>query len=116
MNTPLLQSVLRNGSTALILALTFAPLGCAKEEPPRRTHGKDSGATFVPPRCSAAWNQMVDRRLHISDDGHGPDIGSAEWMGAVGRKSGVDDGSGHGPDLGSDEWCRAVDYKVFGRR
>ena len=60
---------------------------------------------------------MVDHRLGISDDSsHGPDIGSAEWMQAVGRKSGVVDRQGHGPDPGSDEWCRAVDYKVFGRR
>ena len=60
---------------------------------------------------------MVDHRLGITDDSsHGPDIGSAEWMQAVGRKSGVVDPNGHGPDPGSDEWCRAVDYKVFGRR
>ena len=74
-------------------------------------------AEAIPPRCTPAWNIMVDHRLGISDDSsHGPDIGSAEWMQAVGRKSGVADRQGHGPDAGSDEWCRAVDYKVFGRR
>jgi hypothetical protein len=71
----------------------------------------------IPPRCTPAWNIMVDHRLGISDDSHhGPDIGSAEWLQAVGLKSGVIDRNGHGPDARSDEWCRAVDYKVFGRR
>lgn len=73
--------------------------------------------TVIPPACSPAWNSLVDSRLEISDDaGHGPDIGSAEWMHAVGLKSGVVDSAGHGPDPGSEEWCRAVDFKVFGRR
>lgn len=89
-------------------ALFLTSGGCAQNE---------TGGATIPPRCTPEWNQLVDKKLEISDSaGHGPDIGSAEWMYAVGRKSGVVDASGHGPDPGSDEWCRAVDYKVFGRR
>ena len=73
--------------------------------------------TQIPPACSLAWNQLVDSRLGISDArGHGPDVGSEEWMFAVGRRSGVIDEAGHGPDPGSEEWCQAVDFRVFGRR
>lgn len=115
-----LPSSLRPAIFALALAATMIPLGCAHRSPqpsPPQSYTKDSGDTAIPPRCSAAWNVLVDRRLGISDaSGHGPDIGSTEWQNAVSRKSGVTDSSGHGPDAGSDEWCRAVDYKVFGRR
>lgn len=82
-------------------------------------HGRETEVLprEIPPRCSPAWNQMVDAKLKIGDGaGHGPDVGGAEWMNAVSRKSGVEDSAGHGPDPGSDEWCRAVDFKVFGRR
>jgi hypothetical protein len=105
---------------ALAFGVMLIPLGCSHQQstpPAHQGYTKDSGAAVIPPRCTAAWNALVDRRLKITDSsGHGPDIGSLEWQRAVGRKSGVEDGSGHGPDTGSDEWCRAVDFKVFGRR
>jgi hypothetical protein len=40
--------------------------------------------------------------------------GSAEWQGAVEAIVQVGDDQGHGPDLGSDEWMNAVNRKVFG--
>ena len=105
---------------ALAFGVMLTPLGYSQQQPAPPIHQsstKDTGATATPPRCTPAWNALVDRRLKISDSsGHGPEIGSPEWQRAVGRKSGVEDSSGHGPDTGSDEWCRAVDFKVFGRR
>lgn len=54
----------------------------------------------------------MDRRLGVTDAaGHGPDLGSEEWMGAVGKKAGI---TGLRP--GSKEWSRAVEAKVFGAR
>jgi hypothetical protein len=113
---------------AAAATVALACAGCCQTKA-RSGHRKNTGAIMhharnrhqeprtIPPRCSPAWNQLVDSRLRISDDAeHGPDIGSAEWMNAVGIKSGVVDAQGHGPDPGSDEWCRAVDYNVFGRR
>jgi hypothetical protein len=117
-----------NSCSILALIWMLAVPACTHSEPnsvdPKAVTGtanqvkagpKDAGA--IPPRCTPAWNKLVDQRLGITDSsGHGPDIGSAEWMNAVSRKSGVFDAEGHGPDPGSDEWCRAVDFKVFGRR
>ena len=101
---------------AVVVISAAAIAGCAPNQPAPGGSGGGSTGT-IPPRCTAAWNQAVDRKLQISDaSGHGPDIGSTEWQNAVARRSGVTDASGHGPDPGSDEWCRAVDFKVFGRR
>lgn len=37
-----------------------------------------------PAPCTDDWYAMVDRTLAISDEqGHGPDLGSGEWMSAV---------------------------------
>ncbi len=66
----------------------------------------------IPPPGTPAWNKIIDRRLKITDAaGHGPDLGSAEWMGAVGKKCGIRD-----LKPGSDAWFRAVNAKVFGPR
>lgn len=42
-------------------------------------------------------------------------VGSEEWFAKVDKQLPVGDGEGHGPDLGSTEWCGAVDYKLFNR-
>lgn len=121
MNTPISAFTFAAGISIAVLTV-----GCRTPENPNPKpkgavvyHGVDREVlpSRIPPRCSPAWNEMLDAKLGISDgSGHGPDIGSGEWMNAVGRKSGVVDADGHGPDPGSDEWCRAVDFKVFGRR
>jgi len=57
----------------------------------------------------------IDRKVATRDAaGHGPDIGSDEWMILVGRNLGVYDDQGHGPDAGSEEWQRAIHRKAFG--
>ena len=55
---------------------------------------------------SAGWYAWVDQSLHISDDGHGPDQGSAEWNQAVQRKLGEEAPQSQ---PGSPEWQQSVD-------
>ena len=55
---------------------------------------------------SAQWHAWVDQSLHVSDDGHGPDPGSAEWNQAVQRKLGQEAPQSQ---PGSPEWQQSVD-------
>lgn len=65
------------------------------------------------PKELEAWAKWVERQFPISDDqGHGPDIGGAEWMQALDRRLGISDAQGHGPDHGSEEWRQAVQKKL----
>ena len=65
------------------------------------------------PKDWAAWSQWVEQLHPITDgQGHGPDIGSDEWAGAVTKKFQVMDAQGHGPDPKSDEWRAAVEKKI----
>lgn len=79
----------------------------------------DSSPSTSPPQPKAAnaapanaalgstqWYAWVDRMLHISDDGHGPDPGSAEWNNAVQDQLGQE-----APQvpIGSPQWQQAVD-------
>ncbi|MFG6489938.1 MliC family protein [Roseateles sp. BYS78W] len=54
------------------------------------------------PGCDARWQHEVQARL--GGDGHGPDLGSAEWQGAVEHELGLRDA----PERGSPAWCRRV--------
>jgi len=58
---------------------------------------------------SPAWYAWIDRTLGITDNGHGPDQGSAEWNQAVQRKLGQE-----APQSvpGSPEWQQSVDALV----
>ncbi|WP_426690371.1 hypothetical protein [Rhodanobacter ginsengiterrae] len=55
---------------------------------------------------SPAWYAWVDRSLDISDNGHGPDQGSAEWNQAVQNKLGQEAPQSQ---PGSPEWQQSVD-------
>jgi hypothetical protein len=67
----------------------------------------------IAPKDPKAWAQWVEKRHPITDaHGHGPDIGSGEWMGALDKKLGITDKDGHGPDIGSEEWRSAVEKKL----
>jgi uncharacterized protein len=58
------------------------------------------------PRCDAAWQRAVNARLEPGD-GHGPDLGSAEWFGAVEHQLGLRGTPGL-PPAGSRAWCARV--------
>lgn len=56
----------------------------------------------APPSCDARWQRDVQARL--GGDGHGPDLGSAEWQGAVEHQLGLRDL----PARDTPAWCARV--------
>ncbi|MHA6205926.1 hypothetical protein ACXU4B_15980 [Dyella soli] len=77
--------------------------------PPAQKPPKPQAEQAAPARAelgSAAWYAWVDERLHITDDGHGPDRGSDEWNHAVQHKLGQE--APQSP-IGSPQWQQAVD-------
>ncbi len=62
---------------------------------------------------SKGWCAAVEAVVRVTDaEGHGPDIGSEEWMGAVTKKVFRVHGEAV-PVLGSKEWFEQVDGRVF---
>ncbi|MFG6432770.1 MliC family protein [Roseateles sp. LYH14W] len=59
-------------------------------------------AQAAAPTCDARWQRDVQARL--GGDGHGPDLGSAEWQGAVEHQLGLRDAN----DRGGPAWCQRV--------
>ena len=67
----------------------------------------------APPKDWTAWAKWAENLHPITDDqGHGPDIGSAEWSTALDRRLKISDPDGHGPTPGSQEWRQAVEKKL----
>lgn len=60
--------------------------------------------------CDARWRAAVQARLSPGD-AHGPDLGSAEWQGAVEHQLGLR-GSPALPERGSPAWCRRVQQRL----
>ncbi|MDH5671825.1 MAG: hypothetical protein OEZ06_06720 [Myxococcales bacterium] len=72
-------------------------------------------ATTATGPCSAAWYEHVEHSLHVADsEGHGPDLGSAEWKATVERRLGVDADPAF-PEPGTAAWCSRVDILVAER-
>lgn len=93
---------------ATVLAGTLA--ACSPSEPPPARDAPTPRAQAEAPADAAlgspAWYAWVDRTLGITDNGHGPDRGSAEWNAAVQHQLGQE--APQAP-LGSPEWQQAVD-------
>lgn len=65
-----------------------------------------------PPPCSESWYRYVEDKLHTGDsDGHGPDLGSAEWRSVVEFKLGIRGNPGI-PHPESDQWCTYIERKL----
>jgi len=77
-----------------------------EQKPPKPQSAETSSAPDNATLGSAEWYAWVDDRLHVSDDGHGPDRGSAEWNHAVQHKLGQE--APQSPP-GSPQWQQAVD-------
>ncbi|CAM0997467.1 DUF4136 domain-containing protein [Rhodanobacter sp. Root179] len=88
---------------SLPLALLLAACSPAPAPPEAATA---QGAKANAALGSTQWYAWVDQSLHISDDGHGPDQGSAEWNQAVQRKLGEEAPQSQ---PGSPEWQQSVD-------
>ncbi|MGB3223687.1 MAG: lysozyme inhibitor LprI family protein [Desulforhopalus sp.] len=62
--------------------------------------------------CSDQWFRFVEEKVPTGDgQGHGPDIGSDEWMSAIEFKLGIR-GKSDIPNKNSDVWCRHIDQIV----
>ncbi|MBX3610877.1 MAG: MliC family protein [Hydrogenophaga sp.] len=65
--------------------------------------------------CGPAWQRSVEQRLPSGDgQGHGPDLGSAEWRAVVAFKLGLR-GRSDMPPIDSDAWCTAVEQALARR-
>lgn len=42
-----------------------------------------------------------------------PHYGSSDWQNWVDTNVQSADAQGHGPDIGSAEWCRTIEFKLF---
>ncbi|QBY03633.1 hypothetical protein E2K93_04220 [Thalassotalea sp. HSM 43] len=59
--------------------------------------------------CTPSWYQQVDKIISSGDgQGHGPDVGSDEWMSVVEFKLGIRGKQGI-PARGSEKWCAYID-------
>ncbi|GAA0682378.1 hypothetical protein GCM10009104_04040 [Marinobacterium maritimum] len=66
--------------------------------------------------CDEAWYGSVEQRLGTGDgQGHGPDLGSAEWKSVVEFRLGVRDDLSV-PDPASAEWCGYIEQRLQQRQ
>lgn len=62
--------------------------------------------------CTLPWYEHVEAELKISDaEGHGPDLGTAEWKSAVEYRLGVRDKPDF-PEPDTSAWCTHVDHLI----
>ncbi len=90
---------------ASLLPLALLLAACSPSPAPPQS-GSSQSAPANAALGSPEWYAWVDRSLHISDDGHGPDRGSDEWNRAVQNRLGQE-----APQSkpGSPEWQQSVD-------
>ena len=68
-----------------------------------------------PEPCSEEWFQSVEDELTTADSqGHGPDLGSAEWRSVVEFKLGIR-GDPTLPDRETSAWCVYIDETMSSR-
>lgn len=63
--------------------------------------------------CTRAWYERVESRVTTGDgQGHGPDLGSAEWRSVVEFKLGIR-GNTEVPAADTDAWCDYIDEQFI---
>jgi hypothetical protein len=73
-------------------------------------------ASDKPPEAWDDWAKWIAARHSTADgQGHGPDVGSNEWVAALSKQLGVTERDGEGPDLKSAEWRAAVEKNLAER-
>lgn len=61
--------------------------------------------------CDDEWNAWVERAVGSDDgQGHGPDIGSAEWQHTITFRLKLT--ADNLPPLGSQAWCQLIDQTI----
>ena len=59
--------------------------------------------------CSSEWYSLVEKQILTGDgQGHGPDLGSAEWRSVIEFKLGIRDDP-KVPPSNTDHWCDFID-------
>ena len=82
--------------------LAFSPEG--KVTPVRRPS--------IPRPCSWQLFHEIEERVGSGDGmGHGPDVGSAEWMSVIEFRLGIRDDESI-PETGTNQWCGLIDNKT----
>ncbi len=91
---------------SLSLAIV-STLGCVASAPTQ--------PASEPVVCSDAWYRSVEQQLGTGDgQGHGPDIGSAEWKSVVEFKLGIRGDTGI-PDSATAQWCDHIEQRLQSR-
>lgn len=96
-----------------IPALLLTTLVSACEAPDSPLH---ESAPCWPEPCSQAWQAALEAALGTGDGhGHGPDIGSEEWMSVIEFKLAIRDDPDV-PPAGSDAWCAHINRQMADRQ
>lgn len=62
--------------------------------------------------CSDSWYASVEERVGSGDgQGHGPDLGSAEWKSVVAFRLGLRDNPAL-PDPNTPAWCQYIEQRL----
>lgn len=106
-----------NARLTLVLLAFFTLVPVMGADPsPAQAGGIDGKASVIPdtpPEAWEPWVKWVDARLRVNDEhGHGPDVGSDEWAGAVGKWLELDAGDAGHPDLKSQVWRKEVEKRL----
>lgn len=104
------------GRADTVRFVRLAPSGVVYEPgagvEPSPNPGASPGDRDEPTPCTDAWFRLVEARTRVIDAaGHGPDIGSSEWMSAVEFKLGIRGDPGL-PESGSPAWCEEIDSRI----
>lgn len=68
--------------------------------------------TNDPSMCPEKTYEDIESRIKISDpEGHGPDLGSPEWMSAVERQLGIDN-TASVPKRDTGAWCAYISEQI----
>jgi hypothetical protein len=98
----------------MVLTLIAVSYSCAEQDDYSSRTSLELADRSVLKPCSESWQIYVEDIL-ISHDGagHGPDIGSDEWMSVVEFKLNVRNNDDL-PERGSASWCEYIDDKING--
>lgn len=106
---------------ALLFLTTFSMMACVMTSAPSKSAvtAKKGGQGVEQPKPTSAvvgtpgWFAAVEAVVRVTDrEGHGPDIGSEEWMSAVTKKVFRVHGEA-APVVGTKEWFEQVNQRVF---
>ena len=98
----------------MLLTLTIVLYSCVQQDDYSSRTSTELAQRSVLKPCSDSWQIYVEDIVVTHDGaGHGPDIGSVEWMSVVEFKLKVRNNDDL-PERGSASWCQYIDNKING--